>query len=54
MTPEDIAKYYRYRTLGSFSTALLELFFKADSTNQRKLAEVFPEYYEAYKLYMKG
>jgi hypothetical protein len=54
MTPEKIVKYYNAGTLGSFSTALFELFFKADSHNQMKLGEAFPEYFEAYILYMRG
>jgi hypothetical protein len=50
-TPENIVKYYEAGTLGSFSTALLELFMKADGENKLKLSLVFPEHYEAYKLY---
>lgn len=54
MTAEEIVKYYKRGTLGSFSQALMELFFKADMQNQAKLAKSFPEYYEAYQLYMNG
>jgi hypothetical protein len=50
-TPENIVKYYEAGTLGSFSTALLELFMKADEVNKLKLSLAFPEHYEAYKLW---
>ena len=51
MSAKEIAKYYHLGTLGSFSTSLMELFMKADTVNQIKLASVFPEYYDAYKLW---
>jgi len=54
MTPEEIVKYYNVGTLGSFSTALFELFMKADNSNRFKLALSFPEYHEAYKLWFMG
>ena len=34
--------YYKNGTAGSFRTALYDLFFKADSSNQAKLESVFP------------
>ena len=34
--------YYKNGTAGSFRTALYDLFFLADSTNQFKLESVFP------------
>ncbi len=53
-SPEDIVKYYKAGTLGSFSTKLFELFMLADSMNKIKLASVFPEYYKAYMIWYKG
>jgi len=52
MSPEEIVKYYNAGTLGGFSTALFELFMKADNNNRSKLAMAFPEYWVAYKLWM--
>lgn len=51
MKPEDIVKYYNNGVLGSFSTALFELFMKADQENTFKLASVYPEYALAYKIW---
>ena len=34
--------YYKNGTAGSFRTALYDLFFKADMSNQMKLEVVFP------------
>ena len=51
MTPEEIVKYYNAGKLGSFSNALFELFMKADHGNVYKLACVFPEYAEAFKMW---
>lgn len=49
--PQNLCKYYIAGTLGSFSTALIELFMKADTENQQKLAEAFPRHYKAYLLW---
>lgn len=54
MSPEEIVKYYRAGTLGSFHTALFELFQKADLGNRAKLGVMFPEYHEAYQLWFRG
>jgi len=51
MSPNEIAYWYSIGNLGSFSTALFELFMKADNTNKEKLGSVYPEYYEAYQLW---
>jgi hypothetical protein len=54
MSPEEIVRYYKSGNLGSFSTALFELFMRADSENQFKLMRVYPEYYMAYRLWSEG
>jgi len=51
MSAEEIAEYYENETLGSFSTALMDLICKADLINQMKIEVVFPEYIEAYKIW---
>jgi len=53
MKPKEIAYYYELGTLGSFSMTLMDLFGKADTGNQFRLASAFPEYYEAYLLWYK-
>lgn len=54
MSPEEIVRYYKTGNLGSFSTALFELFMRADSENQFKLMCAYPEYYIAYKMWYEG
>jgi hypothetical protein len=51
MTPEEIVRYYNNESLGSFSTALFELFMKADHENVFKLACIYPEYAVAFKMW---
>lgn len=53
-SPEDIARHYEAGLLGSFSTALMDLFGKADIENKRKLQVAFPEYAKAYKIWFEG
>ena len=51
---KDIAKCYEAGVLGSFSTALMDLFGRADIDNRIRLSIAFPEYAEAYKIWFKG
>jgi len=51
MTSEEIARYYESGSLGSFSTALIDLIQKADSTNKQKIKLAFPEYIEAWNIW---
>ena len=51
MTPKEIAYFYEAGSLGSFSTALMNLFCKANTSNKARLAAAFPEYAEAYRLW---
>ena len=51
MRPQEIAYYYETKTLGSFSTSLMDLFGKADTENKLRLSTAFPEYFEAYNLW---
>ena len=52
--PKYIARYYEAGVLGSFSTSLMDLFCKADMDNKRRLSVAFPEYAEAYRIWLKG
>jgi len=54
MTPEQIAKYYNSKALGSFSTALMDLIGKADLENRAKISMSFPEYVEAWNIWFRG
>ena len=54
MTPQEIVNYYNSGNLGSFSTALFELFMRADWENSFKLSLVFPEYAEAFKIWSEN
>jgi len=51
MEPEEIAGYYESGSLGSFSTALMNLICKADSVNRQRIESAFPEYIEAYNIW---
>ncbi len=51
MKAYEIADYYEKGSLGSFGTALMDLFGKADSENKVRLAISFPNHYEAYNLW---
>lgn len=53
-SPKDVARYYELGALGSFSTSLMDLFDKADIENKRRLSVAFPEYAEAYRIWLKG
>lgn len=54
MDAKDIARYFAQGTLGGFSTSLMLLFQKADLENQKRLSKAYPEYYEAYLIWMSG
>jgi len=54
MTPKKIARYYEAGTLGSFSTTLMDLIGKADYNHKLKIKIIFPEYVEAYDLYISN
>jgi len=51
MSPQEIAYFYEIGTLGGFSTQLMDLFGKADTTNRLRLSQAFPEYEKAYNLW---
>lgn len=53
-SPKDIARFYELGVLGGFGTALMDLFCKADMDNKRILSVAFPEYAEAYRIWLKG
>lgn len=45
---------WQYHKQTYFSCKLLDLFCKADSSNQQLLASVYPEQYEAYLYWLNG
>ena len=47
----ELAVFFENGKLGSFSTNLFKLFSQADISNQMKLANAFPDYWNAYKLW---
>ena len=52
--PMLLALCYENKTLGSFSTALMDLIGKADSNNRQRIAQAFPEYILAYRYWYNG
>ena len=54
MKTKKIIKLYESGKLGGFGTALFELIARAEIKNQRKLGKVFPEYLDAYRVWINS